>query len=637
MNIKAENKLRLLEFSTPYNPITGEGSKTDRFKMMGPGDIAFYLPKTMEDNAIVVAYNDGTLDPVKEAAWEAVQELRLKHDFEYWAYTAIKIEPKIGGNMIEFKLNKAQRRYITKLEKPRVARKPIRIILLKSRQWGGSTLTQMFILWVQNIHNTNWHSCIVALQDSQVATIQMMYDLAADEYPPKIGSITLKAFKGSSKNKIIKETGSRIHLGSFEKPDALRSGNYKMAHISEVGLARATKTKTPADMVQTIIGSITPIPDTLIVQESTAKGVGNYFHKLYTSSKAGNTTYTCVFVPWFEFEDNMMDVDDYDEFILSLSDYEHFLWRKGAALEQISWYRWKLKEYNHDEWRMRSEFPTTEEEAFQSTGHRVFPIDYVTRNRKNIEDPEFIGEWLADGNKGPDALKNIHWHNDPLGNTKVWSMPELGYLNRYLMVIDIGGTTKGADWSIIKMIDRYWASKGGKDETALVAALHVDVDLLVWKAATIGMAYGVALYVIEKNSLNRKKDAGENYYVSLEEVAEHYHNMYKRKGKEEEEQEGAEVKYGFHTNKATKPMIVKQLKAALRDETRIIRDVETLDECDTYEEKENGEYAAVDGCNDDRLITEAIGNHISVHVMEPCKPKPTATKRKKSKGHMAKI
>lgn len=68
---------------------------------------------------------------------------------------------------IPFKLNRAQRRVLNKLEKLRKAGKPIKFILLKARQWGGSTLVQIYMLWIMLVHRRNWNTVICGDVETQ--------------------------------------------------------------------------------------------------------------------------------------------------------------------------------------------------------------------------------------------------------------------------------------------------------------------------------------------------------------------------------------------------------------------------------------------------------------------------------------
>ena len=61
---------------------------------------------------------------------------RIYRDFPYWAAKYAYIKRKGGGDDILFTLNRPQRRLVATLEEMRTARKPIRLIVLKARQWG---------------------------------------------------------------------------------------------------------------------------------------------------------------------------------------------------------------------------------------------------------------------------------------------------------------------------------------------------------------------------------------------------------------------------------------------------------------------------------------------------------------------
>lgn len=71
--------------------------------------------------------------------------LRFKYDFEYWAYRCVVITDKLTGQDIPFKLNRPQRRLVAELERQRLASQPLRLIMLKARQWGGSALCYLLI------------------------------------------------------------------------------------------------------------------------------------------------------------------------------------------------------------------------------------------------------------------------------------------------------------------------------------------------------------------------------------------------------------------------------------------------------------------------------------------------------------
>ena len=129
------------------------------------------------------------------------------------------------------------------------------------------------------------------------------------------------------------------------------------------------------------------------VIESTAKGVGNYFHRTWIDATEHRNNFTPVFIPWFTIDlySKPLDKNEYDTFVESMDEYEQHLFELGATLEAIAWYRDKRREMP-DEWRLFSEFPSTAAEAFQSSGRRVFRIPYVNNARQSCLPPTFIGD-----------------------------------------------------------------------------------------------------------------------------------------------------------------------------------------------------------------------------------------------------
>ena len=201
-------------------------------------------------------------------------------------------------------------------------------------------------------------------------------------------------------------------------------------------------------------------------------------------------------------------------------------------------------------------------------------------------------------------------------------MPEIDseeVTERYLTVVDIGGRSNKADWSVIAVFDRLLMEEGGKPDVVAQWYGHIDIDLLAWKAAQIAAFYDNALLVIESNTLEthdktRMVDGDQSQYI-LNQIKDVYPNLYARRQSEEEIREGAPRKYGFHTNVATKPMIISTLVKVIREHLYTERDQRCLDEYLTYERKPNGAYGAIQGKHDDLLMTRAIGLHICFNEM----------------------
>ena len=659
MNMKKEeiieeNKRRLKEISAVYNPITGEGSTSvprQEVTIAGFPIEKLYLPATMAGDEFVNQLQrygaEGYLRDIQGKEpdsrnviklWLRFCLLRIEHDFEYWARTMTTISDKGKGRDTAFTLNRPQRIYLKAMEELRLQDKPIDIILCKARQWGGSTLTQLYMLWIQLVHKRNWNSVICGDIEKQSSIVAGMLAKVISRYPQWATGgkrLTTTPYQGAQKTRVINWSNSRYSLGSAQKPDSLRSEDISMAHLTEVGLWKATQGRKPEDLVQSIFGSIASGPYTMKVIESTAKGVGNFFHRTWIEAQEHRNNFTPVFIPWFAIDlySKPLDEKEYPKFIDSLDEYEQHLFELGATLEAIAWYRDKRREIP-DEWRLFSEFPSTATEAFQSSGRRVFRIPYVNRARLDCLPPTFIGDIKESTKDGkPTTLFEpiIPGEKSDEERLWVWLMPEneKTLRDRYIVAVDVGGTGEKADYSCILVADRIAMCEGGVPEIAACWHGHIEHDKLAWKAVAIARAYNNALLVIESNTLETEGTEGNNFEYILTEIAGKYSNLYCRTSQIEIKQ-GRPRRWGFHTNSSTKPMVINFLVKALRDSLYIERCLQTTYELDLYEFKENGrETGAIEGNHDDRVMATAI--LIWVCYNYPLTKQPPATACSKSR------
>ena len=654
--MKDENKIRNQELNNEYNPYLGIGSPIERFKFNINKDVVVHIPVTMlQSKFISDMMRVGSLSSfVKETqkkivgkefsdSFDGILELfdkeRNRHDFEFWAASTIKIKDKETGERVPFILNTPQREYLKELEDMRVNGFPIRVILLKARQWGGSTLTEFYSAWIQIVHKKNWNSAIIGDIDDQARNIRGMYTAASKEYPLEMGAMTLKPFENSANNKQIIESGAIIYIGSMQHPESIRSSDIKIAHFSEVASWKETASKKPTDLLQSIKASIPFIPYTMIVEESTAKGIGNYFHESWKAASKNKKGYRAIFIPWFRIERYRMpfkDDTEMDEFIKNMDEHDIFMWKKGATLEGIKWYKNILEtEFNGDTVIMQSEFPTTATEAFQSTGHRVFPLLFTQKASLNCSKPLFRGTLTSDGETGKDVLKNISFDEYFAGKLHLWAKPDktMNIKYRYVVSLDIGGTTSKADWSVMRVFDRYWMMDGGVPEAIGTYRLHMDQDLLAWMTVRLGEYFNHALVVVESNSLRKEKNTeGEGFLTILDEIKDVYDNIYVRKTDQDKIVEGAPVKYGFITNHSTKSLIINTMKAAMRDGGYVERDIQLINEADMYEHKPDGTMGAVNGKHDDVVMSTAIGLYVCLKDMPLPKIVDNTKKHRKRKG-----
>lgn len=408
---------------------------------------------------------------------------------------------------------------------------------------------------------------------------------------------------GSANVVYLPERDFSITTASTESVDSFRGQDFALAHLSEVAFWRTSAMHDPNDFIRSVCGSILNEPGTLLVLESTANGVGNFFHREWLRAQRGGADKVAAFVPWTEIDIYRLDVADYEALWESLDDYELGLWNKGLTLEQLAWYHHKRKEYQlHSQ--MMAEYPTDAVEAFVSTTSGVFAPELVNALRRDVIEPVAVGELTGVSASGADALKGLRFSPDSRGCLRVWEFPVKGIAEeasqRYVVGVDIGGLSAGADWSVVTVMD-CGLEPCYKPRIVAVWRGHIDHDLLAWKCAAIARWYGQALLVVESNTLECEHTDGDPSTYILNNIGKCYKNLYYRN-----DVMGASRVPGFHMNRATKSALITGMIAAVRDGTYIERDALACDELEQYERRPNGSYSARDGCHDDLLMTRAL-------------------------------
>lgn len=674
-DILAENEVRLRRYNNVgFFPLSGKGAPLERFEFVCD-DMPWkrqYLPVAMKSIPLVkkIAEAGSISDFLKSAPYgdivgrsEMVKKeflrLRCKHDFVFFAAFAVKIKSKLGGD-VPFVLNYPQIKTFELLDGMRLAGEPIRVIILKARQWGGSTLVQIYDAWIQLFHKEGYYSAIVAHQRKAAYNIRSMYSRMLRYLPPWLidcpssTPLELKPFEGSPSDVTITQSGevvrdNVINIGSMESPDSIRSSDVALVHYSEVAYWKKTDMKEPSDVIRSVSSSILYAPLTVEVMESTANGEGNFFHTEWKAAVAGTSRRRPLFVAWFEIPQysipfkSQKERREFAELLVYDKDnkqarstreepgsYLWYLWTIGATLEGIHWYVMSRAQFDsHD--RMASEFPSDPDDAFAFSGGVVFNRADTARLEATCCPPLTVGDISGPPVGSGHELDDVKFFPTADGQLKIWDYPdtELKCRDRYLVIVDIGGRSATADYSDILVIDRYWLTMG--DKPAVVAEWHGHIrhDLLAWKAAQIATYYCNALLVIESNTLETKDNdpEGDHSLYILNQIGNAYPNLYARESPPDNIGGKPQKRWGFHTNTKTKQLVIDNLIRYVEDAAYIERESEAITEMDVYR-KNDGVYEASQGYHDDRVMVRAIGLYISECMPMPSVVVPIVSKYK---------
>lgn len=516
--ILIENEKRTRELQADYNPQTGLNCTGNRVDCAG-----HHLPVSLVEQC--PGY--GEMTRIEQ------DRVRIRHDFEFWCWRCVKIIDKMTGRLIPFVLNRPQRRLLAVMEEQRLAGQPIRIILLKARQWGGSTLVQVYIAWLQIAVFKGKNSIIVGhKRNSSFAIKQMMRTILAN-YPREMldddEELTLVNVRDSKDIQEIPSRECSICLTSSFSPDSARGLNLSFAHLSEVAFWNSNRNVDPNDLIRTVTGTIPLSPATVIVMESTANGTNSFFYNEWNRAREGKSAFKPVFVPWQEIEiyrkplDEGFDLDECDE-------YEQALWARGCTLEQVYWYHEKRKEFSEHN-LLKAEFPSDDTEAFENSMDYVFAAHEQEQIGENVVPPGDIQEdnfkvWEAPREKPRDKPRSIYLER---ANSFPW--PELknrGFNSDYLAVLTIGSETDERLPSVMS-IWRVARDEQGSPQLPSLAAQwtgNLPLNNLAVMAMKWASRYDNALLAVENNDLSASQNSRQQGVFVINEILMKYTNLY---------------------------------------------------------------------------------------------------------------
>ena len=691
-----ENIRRNREIFEGFNPVTGRGAPGPRVLVVLP-DAPIrvqHMPERVAKHNIIVKnlIKHGSIKKyiTDEMGWDytperyeevvyAMYRARAEEDPAFAFAMIYKIVDKEEGTVIPFFLNYPQRKLLEKQEEMRLAGRPIRIVMPKARQFGGSTETQLYMKWMQDFRHKRWNSAIMAHQTAASIRIRAMYDLALEHQPGwtveyKGRHLKSAPFKGSTADFIVKTNAdeqvrdSVTTVASYENYDASRSANLKMAHLSEVAYWKETEQKKPEGVLSSLNGTIGNRRDTIIVMESSGRVVGDFFYNMYQEAKDPNipSAWHPLFIPFFFIELYRQELDSRWESIFTkkipwsrVEQTEGYmelarefaqwlydnkdnpncpegyresgkffwqLWQKGASFEAINWYRNKRNEFRTHSY-FATEFPGDDVECFMAAGNLIFnkySVDAMSAKMKRP--PVFVGNIIGDEEKGYEAIRTARLTEDIYDGQilRIWQHPDgLKVNDRYVVSVDIGGRSQKSDFTVMTVIDRFPLMFGEKPKVVARWRGHIRHDLLAWKSAQLAHYYNDALLVIEKNTADTKKarleEEGDHSGTIIDEIADYYDNLYIGRTEVDKVKQTVTNIYGFHTNVQTKEQVIDNYISYIEDELYDEPDEQAYVELLIYERKEDGTMGNVDGKNnhDDIVMSTGIGLWVSQKMPIP--------------------
>lgn len=513
--------------------------------------------------------------------------------------SCLKIKTK-SGTVVPFRLNDAQRKLYAVAKKQQDAGKPVRLIILKARQLGFSTLTEGLIFHAcATRRNTN--ALIVAHREDATANLFRMSKLFYDELPAPVKPMLRASnaqelvFENPSKLRSEREARpglrSRIRCATAGGRGIGRSDTLQCVHLSEYAFwpdGADGKASTLAGILQ----AVPSLPGTMVVIESTANGFED-FKERWDAAVAGENDFEPVFFAWFENPDYSMPVVPGTEWTPEERDLKAAY---RLTDEQLQWRRWCIANNCGGSLDMfRQEYPASPGEAFLHSGTGVFDNEQIVLRLERLPGPAGRGEF-TDG----------EWTESETGAITLYELPEEGV--PYVLGGDTAG--EGSDYFTAIVIDNV----SGR----IVAKLRQKYSEpeYVRQIFALGRFYNDALVAIETNF--------STYPVmKLQEME--YPNQYSRE-REDTYTWQMRKSYGFRTDRQSRPRAIANLVEVFSSHPEWFTDRELLEEMLTFCYNEDHRPEALAGKHDDLVmgaaITYAVRHQQRMTVLtEPEKPR----------------
>jgi len=470
------------------------------------------------------------------------------------------------GEMVIFKMNKAQAHFNKN--------KHTRNIILKSRQLGFTTYEAIDML-DDTLFNPNFGALMINY-DEPTATevfddkVLLAWNNLADELR------VLYTVDAKNANTLKFDFGNKQSSKILVKGSG-RAGTWQRIHISELGKIAA---KFPAKAKEIVSGTIPSAPYNARVDiESTAEGEIGIFHDMFwqawSRGKPQNPKeFKAHFYSWRWDERDLSNIKvnipieemKHPEYFREYQ-LKHNLTDREVTYYYQAWTSLEIKDFK----LLQQEYPTTPEEAFVSSGFKLFDHEQLALQEREtgIRDT---------------GIPDLMVYNDYIPG------------HAYGIGADVAEGV-GQDSSTAVVID-FTASK----VVAVYESNRIEADAFGHILKGLGTRYGTAIIGCERNN------PGHATIAILKQV---YGNIYKMMLPN-----GKRGRHGWDTNLASKPKMLLDLKTAVDEVLIHIPDSATLEELRTYDKNDiaNVRFDDEASAHWDRVIALAIAWQMRTEV-----------------------
>lgn len=555
-------------------------------------------------------------------------------------YLTIKIKnPKLEGTSLSrFRPKPIQQKYYAFIDSIIENGDPVRIWAVKPRQVGFTTAT-VNLIYARTSQRKGINSFIIANDSKGVDYIFTMAKIHQEFMEKEFPHLVPKVKRTNKIELSFKDIYSTIFVDTARNASAGQKYTFQNVHLSEVALFDNAE-----ELFDGLMPAVPKGPNTMVIGECSAQGVGNFFHREVMRSYNKESTWKLFFPSWLEELEYFKSLDENQRIFLekTITDEELKLVNvHNATPEQLWWRRFilidefrakNISEKSHELYlpdsTVRSAFdkfhqfyPSTILEAFVSTGRCVFEKSILQKwyyacpePRKKDEELK-LGKTYVKGFFKLDEKDNIIFIEQTDGDWIIFDLPKQGI--DYCLGADVAEgieieeNTQKFDYSTIEIFRMDTMEQVAEYKSHIVPNLFAEQCWMACKA------YNYCVAGIEAN-----KDGGTVIDNLRNKFS--YNNIFVREVIDVEKYQRRTKKLGWLTTEKSKRRLVNEMESFIREEIGIFYSERLINECLTFIKTSEGKNEADKGCHDDLVMAAGIALQMAIFT-----PRAEAWKERK--------
>ena len=336
----------------------------------------------------------------EKACWskEKTDQHRRLKNARRWIEQFCRIQNK-AGEIVEIKLNAAQRRFLSKVIRRWRKGEMARVVILKPRQTGFSTVVELLIFYL-TVTSTYKRGEVIAHKRQISSKILNMFRRALNFIPFDLPTNHRTRYEVVFDDPL----NCAVDVDSAESDEPGHGDTLQYLHLTEV-----SRWKNARNQAKGVMQTVPDLPGTLVVWESTANGAEGYFYELYNEAKDEDNPANrmdAVFVAWYEhseYTSKPLSSEARAHVIKTLTPEEEDLLKRSffvrgegwrtVSMEQLVWRRNILVDKCGGSLEdFHEQYPATDMEAFLASGSPVFSPEKLIERQLDTRDPVWRGD-----------------------------------------------------------------------------------------------------------------------------------------------------------------------------------------------------------------------------------------------------